>query len=51
MLSINWEDVRIGSQVMLYGISGVFLVLILFYIVTKLLYSMSIKYTAKNKNK
>lgn len=37
MFSIDMNAVYAGLQVMFYGLGGVFLVLILFYLITKLL--------------
>lgn len=39
-----------GLQVMLYGLAGVFTVLILFYIVTKAMLSISIKMQPQKKD-
>lgn len=36
MFNFDMETVKAGLQVMLYGLSGVFLVLILFYVIIKL---------------
>lgn len=40
---MNWELIIIGLQVSAYGLGGVFTVLILFYLVTKLMVSISNK--------
>jgi Na+-transporting methylmalonyl-CoA/oxaloacetate decarboxylase gamma subunit len=44
------EVFNTGLQVTLYGISGVFIVLILFYLVTKLMTAVATKYTTKNND-
>ncbi|AUS96479.1 hypothetical protein CDQ84_07785 [Clostridium thermosuccinogenes] len=50
-MNINWDSVlenaRIGSLVTLYGLGGVFLVLILFYVITKLMVNIANKASAK----
>lgn len=44
------DNVSAGLLVMLYGLSGVFLVLILFYIVTKLMVVVSSKFASTAKS-
>jgi len=50
MKNFSWENVGIGGLVMLYGICGVFLVLILFYLTTKLMVNIANKRTPKKEN-
>lgn len=45
---IDWEAVSLGLQASAYGLAGVFLVLILFYVVTKLMLKISINSSKKN---
>jgi len=40
---MNLENFYLGLQVSVYGLSGVFIVLILFYLVTKLMLTISNK--------
>ena len=43
MFTFDMETLNAGIQVMLYGLSGVFLVLILFYVITKLMVNIANK--------
>ncbi len=45
---IDWVAVSQGLKASFYGLSGVFLVLILFYVVTKLMLKISVSLTKKN---
>ncbi|GAE89013.1 OadG family protein [Acetivibrio straminisolvens] len=47
---INWEAFYKGINVALIGLAGVFTVLILFYIMTKLLLYFCNKYEKENPN-
>ncbi|HHV29905.1 OadG family protein [Acetivibrio mesophilus] len=49
-MSIDWEVFSKGINVALLGLAGVFTVLILFYIVTKLLFHFGNKMDKDNSN-
>lgn len=46
MFNFEMETLNAGLQVMLYGLCGVFLVLILFYVLTKLMVNIANKASA-----
>jgi hypothetical protein len=49
MFKFDMETVYAGLQVALYGLSGVFVVLILFYFITKLMVIVANKIPSKNE--
>ncbi|HOM02095.1 MAG TPA: OadG family protein [Acetivibrio sp.] len=49
-MRVNWEAFTSGINVALLGLAGVFTVLILFYIVTKLLLYFSNKFDKGDSN-
>jgi len=50
LMKINWEAFSSGINVALLGLAGVFTVLILFYIITKLLLYFCNKFDKENSN-
>jgi Na+-transporting methylmalonyl-CoA/oxaloacetate decarboxylase gamma subunit len=48
--NFSWETVSQGLQVAAYGLAGVFIVLILFYFITKLMMLTSKKAVNSRKN-
>ncbi len=48
MFDFNTENILAGLQVTLYGLCGVFLVLILFYFLTKLMMVLAKKFSSKD---